>query len=518
MATLDFKNGIFYFYVTERDSLKIALDAGFKKTADSFQLESRSPHKAAKLRRFATKTAEEKLRKTFITEFESPEQIVYPDHLLPKVFQIESAWHGVTRSPAYIADEAGLGKTITAILCMNTIKGKSLIICPPFLKYNWAKEFEKWSAKDRSHLVVESGWEKEVSFQADIIILPDSLISNQRIRDVLTRYRFEWLIVDEAHRFKETNAKRTEALFGSKSKDGIFELSHRKILLSGTPIPNGRPIEIYGPMSAICSEAIGFRDRLSFGRLFCGAKQLTRHTGRSQTQTNWDFSGATNLKQLRHELHAKLMIRHLKRDVMKELGPKTRKIVFLDAPKSLEPLEKRLLKKYTMEELGRGAVLGDLATYRREVGEAKILDSFSYINQLLEDNKEKLVVFAHHIDVVETLNRMLSHHGSLTIRGGMTALQKQEIADQFQNDDKCRVVVGNMESMGLGLTLTKAPGAVIVEPSWTPGVNQQAEDRIHRITQNQNVYIRYLVLRGTLDERMLHQILSKDENIEAVLG
>jgi SWI/SNF-related matrix-associated actin-dependent regulator 1 of chromatin subfamily A len=299
---------------------------------------------------------------------------------------------------------------------------------------------------------------------------------------------------------------------------GIADQAERILLLSGTPIPNGRPIELYSLLSSLSSEAIGFRSQHEFGVSFCGARQVARREGR-RTLHHWDYTGATLLKQLRAELFEKLMVRHLKKDVLEELGPKTRKIIFLDAPQKLKPLEKKILKKYSLKELmGERTEKGDIATYRREVGEAKVLQSFEYINQLIEDTGEKCVVFAHHRSVVDDLARLLSHHGALKIQGGMDKKERAAQAPLFQNEEKHRVIVCNLEAGGIGLTLTKAPLCVMVEPDWRPGINQQAEDRIHRMTQESNVYIHYLVLRGTLDERLLHMTLQKDENVKEVLG
>ena len=139
MGTLTFSNQKFYFSSHHLQGMGDANDAGFKFNEDTLRWETRNAVKAAKLRRFADESAERKLKNTFITDYASPEQILYPDHLEPHTWQIESAWWALTRSPCYIADEAGLGKTVTACLCMNTGGGRSIIICPAFLKYNWQK-------------------------------------------------------------------------------------------------------------------------------------------------------------------------------------------------------------------------------------------------------------------------------------------------------------------------------------------------------------------------------------------
>lgn len=529
MGTLSFNNGKYRFIAnawSERGGIakenQLAKQAGFVWNAHALQWTTRHPRKALGLRRWADESAELKLKTSFITELPPPECVPFPDHLTPKVFQLESAWHALSRTPSYVADEAGLGKTITSVLCMNAAPGKVLIICPPFLRYNWADELTKWAAGQwegyagpvsPSVSIIEDGksMSKDEAWNADVTILPDSLIAKAIALPMIKARKWTWAFVDEAHRFKQADTQRTKALLE------IAPHADRLCYLSGTPIPNGRPLELYPLLAGTAHESILWASLESYGKEFCGGKRVTRYEGRKAI-VNWDFSGSSNLKKLRGQLRQKLMIRHLKRDVLKELGPKTRKIVFLDEVQKLKPLEKQVLADHSLEDLmGDDVALGDIATYRREVGEAKLAPAIEYLKDLLDETGDKLVVFAHHIDVVEGLHRALFDYSPLMIRGGMKADEKSNRAKAFQKHDHHRLIIGNMDAMGVGLTLTKAPGCVVVEPSWVPGINEQAEDRIHRMTQDQNVYVRYLVLRNSLDERMLRSVLGKQDAISKVM-
>jgi SWI/SNF-related matrix-associated actin-dependent regulator 1 of chromatin subfamily A len=494
-----------------------ALDAGFVIRSKGECLQTKKAMKAQRLRRFADQSAERELKKYFITDYAPPEFIKYPKTLTPKSFQLESARHALTRTPAYIADEAGCGKTITSALCMNTVFGFTLVICPPFLKYNWAKEIEKWSTHGATIGVVEDGKTNVKGMNHLIIICPDSLLTNKAIHAALLTKRFTWLFVDEAHRYKTANAQRTKALLGDEKHVGISGQAERVVLLSGTPIPNGRPIELYPLLSKLAPESYGHLDYLSFGKQYCAGKQVVRYEGRRAIR-NWDFSGRSHLKELRDKLRNKLMIRHLKKDVLKELGPKTRQIIFLDTPKKIETYERTNLRDVGIDRfIGEDQNLGDIAKYRRLVGKEKIIPSSLFIREHLESTNQKLVVFAHHVDVVETLTRLLKDFNPLMVRGGLSAKEKSARVSEFQTNKKCRVVIGNMDAMGVGNTLTKAPTVIVVEPSWVPGVNEQAEDRVHRMTQEQNVYIKYLVLRGSMDERVLMAVLDKQRAIDQVM-
>jgi SNF2 family DNA or RNA helicase len=519
MGTLTYSKGIFRFSPHGNVEARKAADAGLMR-GEGLQWLTRSFEKARQLRGWADDSAEMELKRRFTTCYPAPDSIPYPDHLEPRVFQLESAWHCLTRSPAYCADDQGLGKTITSCLCMNAVPGRILIICPPHLVHNWVREIVKWH-HDGWPTIIKSGDESENSFKAVVLICPDSLIINERIYGLLMRQSFLWAFVDEVHRFTH-DSQRTLALFGGeneskKEQPGLITRAKRVVYLSGTPVPNGKPIELYPMLSRTASESIKHRTLIDYGRAFCNGRKLT-HFEKGRAVVNWDFQGCSNLKRLNKELFASLMIRHEKQDVLKELGPKTRKLVFLDAPKELEPFERAALKDRTLDELlGDDHTLGDVATYRREVGEHKILPAFEYIKELLDTSPDKLVVFAHHVAVVEMLAQLLGPYGCLMIRGGMSKKAKAQAVEAFQTKAKHRVVAGNMESMGTGNTMTAAPGVVVVEPSWVPGINEQAEDRVYRMTQKQNVYVRYLVMRGTLDERMLTRVFEKGENIKKVM-
>lgn len=517
MGTLSYLKNRFYFHAKSDAERQLALKAGFQLDGQTLRWVCRNCHKAAKLRGYADGSAERKLKNYFITDLVAPEYLIYPDHLAPRTWQMESAWHILTRTPAYCADEAGLGKTITAIICINTVPGKTLVICPAFLKYNWAEEIKTWSTSKFGPVVIESRDEPEATFRNEFIICPDSLITDHKIREKLNAHKFTWVFADEFHRYKTEDAQRTKAFVGDEEDEGIASLAERVVFLSGTPIPNGRPIETYSTLSKLAPQAIGHRTFEEYGKAFCGARKVVRYEGKRAIAT-WDFAGASNLKQLRSELRAKLMIRHLKRDVLEELGPKTRRLIFLDQPKRFKKYEAELLENHSIEDLlGDDACLGDIASYRKEIGQAKILLIINYVTHLLRDG-EKLVVFAHHVEVVEELASKLCDFGALQIRGGMTAKQKQLHVKRFQESDACRVIVGNIDAMGVGNTLTKSAHVVMAEYSFVPGVNEQAEDRCWRMTQEGHVYVDYLVYRNSLDERMLRSAMAKERNITQVMG
>lgn len=513
MGKLSFDGKHFRFVADSRDESELARDSGFRQTGDSLRWETRHTQKANRLRAYADSSVEKKFKNYFITKTVSPDHLQWRAGKTPKKFQLESARHILTRTPAYCADEAGLGKTITSAIVIGTeALPRTLIICPPYLKYNWAYELNAWIS-GRSVFIAEKAadWASIKRHEIDVLIVPDSLIEKPTMRAKLLTTPFHRLIVDEVHRFKDPKSKRTIALFGNEDEAGIIERADRIAYLSGTPTPNGRPMEIYPMLEASAHGVIDGMGEKEFGRRFCAGKKVTIWKGR-RPEMVWDFTGKSNLKELRGKLRKSFMIRHLKRDVLKELEPKTRRMIFLDTPKKVQAYERRALINHSLTDLlGDGYGLGDVARYRKECGLAKLKPCVDIIRDLLESRAGKVVVFAHHIEVVEGLVSALKEFNPLMVRGGINAKEKQNRVTLFQTKKKYRLIIGNIDSMGVGVTLTKARTAVVVEPSWVPGINEQAEDRIHRITQDDYVDIIYPVLRNSLDERQLVSVMEKQK-------
>jgi len=101
--------------------------------------------------------------------------------------------------------------------------------------------------------------------------------------------------------------------------------------------------------------------------------------------------------------------------------------------------------------------------------------------------------------------------------GGMNDAQKNEVVENFQNGDT-QVFAGSIASAGVGLTLTAASTSIILEPSYVPAENIQAEDRIHRIGATSNVLIQYIALANSMDSRILGIVVDKMEMIKEVMS
>ena len=436
-------------------------------------------------------------------------------------YQRAAIAYALARPSTLIADEMGLGKTIEALGVINADDSarRVLIVCPATLKLNWQRECERWLVGSREVGVAGRTWPAD----ADVVIVN---------YDILGKWERElagcWdvLVADECHFVKNSQAKRSKRLYALDAR--------RRLFLTGTPILN-RPIELYAIAAAL--DAKNFGHFWDFANRFCNPMR---------TNFGWDFSGAANLDQLHELLRGTIMIRRAKADVLQDLPPKRRQVIELSAEKlgALVRTEteawqehKELLAELRrrgadgdghpaagknaasgeLEELRRRVNLsfGELAKLRRQTALAKVPLVVEHLENALEA-APKIVVFAHHRDVVEALASPFGA-AAVTLRGGDPIDARQAAVDRFQQDPSCRLFVGSITAAGLGLTLTASSHVVFAELDWVPANLTQAEDRTHRIGQRASVLVQHLVLQGSLDARMVRSLIHKQKTIDQVV-
>jgi SNF2 family DNA or RNA helicase len=134
-----------------------------------------------------------------------------------------------------------------------------------------------------------------------------------------------------------------------------------------------------------------------------------------------------------------------------------------------------------------------------------------YISMLIDGGEEKLTLFAWHIEVLDILEKALRRHGLVRIDGSTTTRQKQERIDLFIQNPGCRIILGNLLSMGTGTDGLQEVcyHALIAEPDWSPGPNIQAFDRLDRGGQRNTVQGEIFVAPGSFAERVLATALNK---------
>lgn len=419
------------------------------------------------------------------------------------------------RKNSYYAGDPGIGKTLTAIMAAETIQARSVvIICPPFLCLNWQNEIGKWT--DKTALIVHTkGVNLEMIPQYQYYIVPDSVISRGNIRAAIMANKPDVMIIDETHRFKTETAARTQSVFGFKSYRNTVEplvgSAKKVICLSGTPMPN-RPVELWPVIKGLAHWCIEGKSFFEFVHRYCGAYK---------SEWGWDYTGATNVAELREKIIGKLMLRHEKMDFL-DLPPKVVKFVELQPEKIINVELKKVakLEDSTIEKLAQGRVdaLGEMATVRRKIGCAKVIAAEEYIKEAILESG-KVVIFCHHRSVIELLEAQLQNDGInfVSITGDVPMDKRQSFVDQFQTDPETKVFIGQIQAAGVGVTLTASRRVIFLESSWVPAENEQAADRCHRIGQSGSVLVEHLVFPHDLDYRILKANALKTKTINQLM-
>lgn len=423
---------------------------------------------------------------------------LWPKGLAPFDFQLKSVEFASSRPKdlphTYLALDPGLGKTIVARILLNRLARRQVLRCyfvtPPFLAANVKAEFDKWgTSKVELHVIADTALANEERVTE---LLWDICLSNER----------SILIVDEAHRFKNEKSKRSRGLFR------LARPFRRIVFLSGTPLPNSRPIELWPIVSRYAPSLFG-RNFFQFAKRYCGAHK---------TFFGWKFDGFSNKAEFKRRLFdSGFMLRLRKKDCI-NLPPKVESILTVGAkmPAVVSKLEREILKRYTVEDLVQGRIARrekkdalHLAEYLRLLGTYKLKYTIPVIEALLEETNECLILFAQHKDVIAKLQRHFRKYKPCVITGETPKRKRQKVVDLFQSKSGPRLFIGNIEACGIGFTLTRATQVIMVEFSWRDGDNVQATDRAHRIGQTRSVLVRYVVLAGSVDAKRLTVVLNK---------
>jgi len=479
-------------------------------------------------------TMEEYLRKVSSHIGQRNKEIEIALQSLPKElypFQIDGVrqlmkWGG----RALLADDMGLGKTVQSLmwLKLNNTKIPAIIITPASLKYNWERECRKWLRTDK--ISVLSGT-TPTNIYNDIIIINYDIV--QYWLKYLLSISYQTIILDECHYIKNDKAQRTKAV------KALCKSMKHIIALSGTAILN-RPIELFNTLNILNPRL--FPNKWNFAHKYCGAK----HTG-----FGWDFNGASNMDELHSILRNHLMIRRKKQDVLKELPDKTynhipieisnRKdydyakdefIAFVtqnisdelnEAEISLQKelgyvniaLNKEEIIQEKVSSISKAETLVRIGHLQQMATEGIISQVKEWIYNFLE-NDEKLVLFATHRRFITEIENEFKDI-SVKIDGSTPVAQRQRMVDDFQNNKKIRLFIGNIKAAGVGITLTASSNVAFIEYPWSPGDLTQAMDRCHRIGQKNNVNIHYFIAKDTIVEEMLQLLEEKQKIIDNIL-
>jgi SWI/SNF-related matrix-associated actin-dependent regulator 1 of chromatin subfamily A len=174
---------------------------------------------------------------------------------------------------------------------------------------------------------------------------------------------------------------------------------------------------------------------------------------------------------------------------------------------------KKKLGKKTMESQKD---LVELILLRQFIAKEAIPYTIEMIENAIEMGR-KVIVFT---SFSEELEIIANHFGKIAVKhnGPMSSAKKQHSVDQFQNNPKIKLFVGNIKSAGVGITLTEATVVIFNSFDWVPGNNEQAEDRAYRIGQNNDVNVYYQLFEDTISTRMWEMLRNKKDIISTIMG
>jgi SWI/SNF-related matrix-associated actin-dependent regulator 1 of chromatin subfamily A len=407
---------------------------------------------------------------------------------------------------ALLADAPGLGKTLQALYWVTKIPRRRpvIIVTPASMKYVWQLE-----ASDHFNLRTEvlegkdSG--RTILSRDDIYIINYDILSSW-LRE-LTRLQPACVILDEIHYCKSLRAKRTKA---------VLELTRdvpSVIGLSGTPLVN-RPIELWPALHMIRPD------------LFPSVRHYAwRYCSPRWTPWGWKYDGAKDLHILNRLLKKSCMIRRLKKDVLSELPDKTRQVIPFRLPdrREYDQAEQdfltwlRSISPARALRAAKSAALTRVGYLLRLVARLKLERSKEWISDYLESSPEKLIAFTRHTFVIDNLYQEFGPQLSVILDGRVTGRWREEVRRAFQTNKRIRLLLGNLQAAGTGITLTAAWRIVFLDLPWTPGDLLQGEDRVHRIGQKHPVQIHYLVAIDTIEEKLMAILKRKASILDAVL-
>ncbi len=400
-----------------------------------------------------------------------------------------------------LADEMGLGKTLQIITFLGAWKDRkrALIVCPASLVYNWHNEIQRFlpsmhstmiqgTAVERKHLIKESD-------ETDILITSYDLL--KRDAKYYENLSFSCQVIDEAQYIKNPGTKAAKAV---KSIHSSF-----RVALTGTPIEN-RLSELWSIFDYLLP---GFLHEYEYFKAYyeMPISHDDDYTERELTRMISPF-----------------VLRRLKKDVLKDLPDKLEEVYY--APLEGEQKElydattqriKLALSQQTDQEFRQNKlmILSELTKLRQICCNPSLyFDNYegnSTKEELCVDtiiraveSGHKVLLFSQFTSMLDILKKRLTKEkiSFYLLTGSTPKPVRAQMVEDFQNND-VKVFCISLKAGGTGLNLTAADIVIHYDPWWNTAVENQASDRAHRIGQKNVVTVYKLIMKDTIEERIL---------------
>lgn len=392
-----------------------------------------------------------------------------------------------------LADDMGIGKTLQTIAVIDSFNFDKpvLVVCPKNIIYNWEAEVSKWAPWLTKSVIIGNKKERIGLFEevfANKINIAIASYETIRIEEAyLKEKEFALVILDEAQNIKNPMVERTRAVKNLKA--------NYRLALTGTPIENS------------LSDAWSIFDYLIPGYLY----KYQRFISEIAREENF---GLMKKKLL------PFVLRRTKNEVLKELPKKTEELVYIafnDEEKKLyqsELLHAKMLLENDPDN--RMRMLANI-TQLREIcvdphlvyenyteGSAKTETLLEMLNNLLLNN-HKVLIFSQFVKYLKLLEEKLKalNIDYYLLTGDTSAIKRQEMANDFNANTDKKVFLVSLKAGGVGLNLIGADTVIHVDPWWNYAIESQASDRAYRIGQTRPVTIYKLVMKNSIEEKVI---------------
>lgn len=422
------------------------------------------------------------------------------------------------RFGACLADDMGLGKTLQAICLLaaikegrlkasSAVKGPHLVVVPTSLLFNWEQELARFAPGLKVH--VYSGSERTLDAEDGEIVLTTYGLVRRDI-DRLERTAFHVILFDEAQAVKNILAGTTGAV---RRLRGRFNIA-----LTGTPLENHLG-EYFSVIDLCLPGLLGDYDRFKADLKRVQGSALERLLGRTRP----------------------FILRRTKNEILHDLPPKIESEVFLDLTERQKALYQQTVAQIrsTIDEAYRTKTSSQaqfialtailklrqlclsprLLTNRTDESSPKLSFLVERLQVLLEEGHSALVFsqFTGYLDLVQEscARHALPYH---RLDGSTAATARKARVAAFQNGEPPGVFLLSLKAGGQGLNLTKATYVFHLDPWWNPAVENQASDRAHRIGQQRTVSIVRILMRHSIEEKMMALKQRKLDLYDAVMA
>lgn len=433
-------------------------------------------------------------------------------------YQMEGVRFALFKKGALIGDEMGLGKTLQAIAAAILKKQmfgfeKVVIVTLASLKEQWKREIEKFT-DEKGVIIAGNPAQRAALYESDEFFKITNYEAVLRDVLVLSRFKPDLVILDEAQRIKNFNTKTADAVKQIPKKHAM--------VLTGTPLEN-KLEDVYS--------IVQFLDPYRLSPLWKFAADhflISRHKkGR--------VVGYKNLGRLAEKL-SPIVIRRKKEEVLSELPDEVVNNYFIDLSEKqakmhlgyLQSLGPLLSKKYlTPMDLRKIQTL--LLCMRRTCDSTYLIDRRTNISpklaelegivdELVRQNNRKVVIFSEWTTMTFLIAKQLSNAGIyfVELTGKVPVKKRQALIDEFTNNPECNVFLST-DAGGTGLNLQAADCVINFELPWNPARMNQRIGRVNRIGQKSRcVNVVNLIAKNSIEERILAGIQMKTDLFNGV--